>query len=89
MIKDTLQTIKHFYWQKKRSKNFYLRKKSFSIPYQLDNLSSFQKRVLNETKKIEYGKTISYKELGNRIDAIDSSRAIGNALFSLSANKLA
>lgn len=50
--------------------------------YRLDtsNLSAMQIKLLKELKKIPYGKTISYKELANKIGT--SPRACGRLLAS-------
>lgn len=50
--------------------------------YELDlsNLTEFQQKVLNETRKIPYGETITYAELACRIGKEGSSRAVGSAL---------
>lgn len=50
----------------------------FSIPIYLIG-TDFQKQVWNELLNIDYGKTISYKELATRIDNPRAIRAVGNA----------
>lgn len=56
----------------------------FSFPYRLTG-TDFQNSVWAEIAKIPYGKTISYKELAERIGAAQSVRAVANAA---GANKL-
>ena len=51
----------------------------FSVPYIEPKLPKFSKKVLNETKKIPYGKVVSYSELAERINS-NAVRAVGNAL---------
>lgn len=51
--------------------------KKFSFKYKLTG-TDFQNKVWMELAKIEYGKTKSYKEIGNNI-GIKGYRAIGNA----------
>ncbi len=53
--------------------------KKFDIPYKL-NSSPFQKAVLFETMKIEYGKTLTYIEIARKIGNKNASRAVGGAL---------
>ena len=53
----------------------------FSCDVDISELSPFTQRVLNETKKIKYGETITYAELAKRI-GIRSFRAVGRALAS-------
>ncbi len=53
----------------------------FSCDVDMSELSPFTQRVLNETKKIKYGETITYAELAKRI-GIRSFRAVGRALAS-------
>ena len=51
----------------------------FSCEPDLSNLSDFTRRVLVETRKIEYGTTITYSELARRIGS-RAVRAVGGAL---------
>ncbi|MBR9675664.1 methylated-DNA--[protein]-cysteine S-methyltransferase [Candidatus Woesearchaeota archaeon] len=48
--------------------------------------TSFQKKVWEEIQKISYGKTITYKELANKINNPKAYRAVGGAL---NKNKIA
>ncbi len=52
-----------------------------NITYKCDlsSCSPFQHRVLNETRKIPFGKTLSYKDLAQKIGC-PSPRAVGRAL---------
>lgn len=45
----------------------------------LSNLTSFERSVLKETRKIPYGKTLSYLELADRAGT-KAVRGVGNAL---------
>ena len=56
-------------------------KVDFSI-YELDlsDLTEFEQDVLNETRKIPYGTTITYSELADRIGSSGGARAVGQAL---------
>ncbi len=51
----------------------------FSCEPDLSNLPDFTRRVLEETRKIEYGTTITYSELARRIGS-RAVRAVGGAL---------
>lgn len=51
----------------------------FSCEPDLSNLSDFTRRTLEETRKIEYGTTITYSELARRIGT-RAVRAVGGAL---------
>ncbi len=55
------------------------KKKEFSCEVDLSDLSAFTQKVLNETRKIKYGTTITYSELAERIDS-RAFRAVGRAL---------
>lgn len=46
----------------------------------LSSLSEFQQLVLNETRKIPYGETITYSELARCIGKEKAVRAVGTAL---------
>ena len=69
------ETIKFAY----KEVNEYLKRKlkTFSFKYKLTG-TDFQNKVWMELAKIEYGKTKSYKEIGDNI-GIRGYRAIGNA----------
>lgn len=51
---------------------------SFNVPLDLFG-TAFQKKVWQELLKIEYGTTVSYKEIAKRIGAPKAVRAIGGA----------
>lgn len=46
----------------------------------LSDLTEFEQDVLNETRKIPYGTTITYSELADRIGSSGGARAVGQAL---------
>lgn len=56
------------------------RRVNFNIKYNLSGLSEFTKNVLDETKKIGYGKLVTYREIAERIGNPKASRAVGQAL---------
>ena len=51
----------------------------FSSDLDITRLSPFEQKVLGETKKIKYGRTITYSELAGKIGC-RGARAVGNAL---------
>ena len=55
------------------------RRTDFSCEFDLSKLSAFAQKVLNETSKIKYGKTITYSELADKIGS-RAVRAVGGAL---------
>lgn len=50
----------------------------FSCDIDISGLSPFQRKVLDETRKIKYGRTITYSELAKNIGS--AARAVGGAL---------
>lgn len=60
------------------------KRKSFSLPLQMSG-TEFQKKIWKEMIKIPYGKTISYKELAQKIGKPKAYRAVANAC---GANKI-
>lgn len=52
----------------------------FSVPVDLDGLTSFQKKVLKELAKIPYGKVVTYRALAKKSGGEKFARAVGNAL---------
>jgi methylated-DNA-[protein]-cysteine S-methyltransferase len=52
-------------------------RREFSLPYQLLG-TDFQKIIWNKLKSIEYGKTMSYSELAEKLKSPKGARAIGN-----------
>lgn len=53
-------------------------RKTFSLPIQLDG-TTFQKRVWEALLTIDYGKTVTYKEIAHQIGNEKASRAVGMA----------
>ncbi|MCZ7400809.1 MAG: methylated-DNA--[protein]-cysteine S-methyltransferase [Candidatus Methanoperedens sp.] len=51
----------------------------FSSDLNISHLSQFEQKVLEETKKIKYGSTITYSQLADKIGC-GGARAVGNAL---------
>ena len=51
----------------------------FSSVVDLSHLSAFEQEVLTQTRKIKYGKTITYSQLAEKIGS-RAYRAVGNAL---------
>ena len=51
----------------------------FSSAVDISHLSAFEQKVLTQTRKIKYGKTITYSELAEKIGS-RAYRAVGNAL---------
>ena len=64
---------------KKQLEGYFSRKtKNLSIPL-FERGTSFQKKVWRELQKIPYGKTITYKELAQKIGRPKGARAVGGA----------
>jgi len=55
------------------------KRKDFSCEMDISRLPAFSRKVLNETRKIKYGTTITYSELAERIGS-RAVRAVGGAL---------
>jgi len=55
------------------------KRKDFSCEMDISRLPAFSRKVLNETRKIKYGTTITYSELAERIGS-RAFRAVGRAL---------
>lgn len=53
-------------------------RKAFNLPLKFVG-TDFQKRIWNELLRIPYGKTISYKQLAERVNSPNAVRAVGNA----------
>ncbi len=51
----------------------------FSSDVDISHLSPFEQKVLTETRKIKYGRTMTYSELAEKIGS-RAYRAVGNAL---------
>jgi methylated-DNA-[protein]-cysteine S-methyltransferase len=54
--------------------------KKFSVPVDVSRVSGFTKLVLQQTKKIPYGRTLGYKQLASSLGSANASRAVGNSL---------
>ena len=52
-------------------------RKDFSLLYLLPG-TDFQKAIWNKLKSIEYGKTISYSELAEKLNGAKGARAVGS-----------
>ncbi len=68
-LKASFELEEYLNWERTR----------FSVEADLSNLSDFTRRVLEETRKIEYGTTITYSALARRIGS-SAIRAVGSAL---------
>jgi len=53
---------------------------SFNVKLNLVGLPDFTRKVLNDARKIPFGKTITYGEIAKRIGHPKASRAVGQAL---------
>lgn len=69
LFSEIQEQITHFFEGKR---------KKFSLPLMKEG-TLFQKRVWDQLEKIEYGTTISYKELAQRVGDSKKARAVGNA----------
>lgn len=66
---------------KEKLKRYFAGKiKLFDIPVDLFAMTSFEKKVLNSTKKIQFGNLKSYQDIAESIGSPRASRAVGNAL---------
>ncbi len=80
-----ITTGQNFIETKTREASFQLdeyfrgKRKDFSCEYDLSKLSVFAQKVLSETVKIGYGRTIAYSELARNVGT-KSARAVGRAL---------
>ncbi len=54
------------------------KRRSFDLPLEIPG-SAFQERVWSELQRVPYGRTISYRELAERVDAAPAWRAVGRA----------
>lgn len=52
----------------------------FNIPFDMGDITEFQKKVYDELLKVRYGKTISYKELALKAGYKNAYRAVGSAM---------
>jgi O-6-methylguanine DNA methyltransferase len=53
---------------------------STKIPLALDEFSGFSRLVLSECRNVEFGRTVTYRELAKRTARPMASRAVGGAL---------
>ena len=53
-----------------------------SIPIDLGDRTSFQRKVLEECRRIPWGETLSYGELANRCGVARAARAVGTVMRS-------
>jgi methylated-DNA-[protein]-cysteine S-methyltransferase len=56
-----------------------------NVPVELGPCEGFQRRVLEECRRIPYGRTISYGELAAKAGSARAARAVGNCM---AANKI-
>jgi methylated-DNA-[protein]-cysteine S-methyltransferase len=63
--------------KKQLDEYFHGDRKDFSLPYLLLG-TEFQKATWNKLKTIEYGKTMSYAELAEKLNSPKSARAVGS-----------
>ena len=56
------------------------RRRRFELDVDLQLVSDFTRRVLEATRRIEYGKVSTYQQVAARIGRPHASRAVGNAL---------
>jgi methylated-DNA-[protein]-cysteine S-methyltransferase len=56
------------------------RRSFFSVPVDLSGLPDFQRRVLEEARRIPFGQARSYGWLARRLDSPGAARAVGTAL---------
>ena len=50
------------------------------VPVVLDGYTDFQQRVLRQCRRIAYGRTVTYAELGGRAGAPRAARAVGGVM---------
>jgi methylated-DNA-[protein]-cysteine S-methyltransferase len=58
---------------------FALKRKNFSLPFQL-NGTDFQIKVWQQLLKIPWGRTVTYQEMAQQVGRKNAARAVGNAL---------
>ena len=54
--------------------------RKFDLPLDLRFATDFTRKVLDETRKIGYGKLLTYQDIASRIKKPQATRAVGNAL---------
>ena len=55
-------------------------RKQFNFPLDFSDYTDFQKRILGETRKIPYGRIVTYRRLAEKAGAPGAFRAAGRAL---------
>lgn len=55
-------------------------RRSFDLPVDLDELSPFERCVLEAARRLDHGQVVPYAELARRIGRPSAYRAVGNAL---------
>ncbi len=58
---------------------FTYKRKNFTIPFDIQEGTDFQRSVWQQLEKIPYGKTYSYKQIAAMIDNPNAVRAVGQA----------
>lgn len=58
---------------------FQYKRTTFSVPYDIQEGTEFQREVWNQLKRIPYGKTYSYKQVAIQINNPGAVRAVGLA----------
>lgn len=56
------------------------KRENFELPFDLSQVNTFTKLVLEETSKIPYGSVSTYQEIAKKIGKPGAARAVGNAL---------
>lgn len=56
------------------------RRPRLDLPHRLDGLTPFRRQVLEEVRRIPYGRTASYADIARRIGKPTACRAVGQAL---------
>lgn len=54
--------------------------RAFSVPLDLTGMTPFRQSVLNACRKVPYGETLGYGQLGHRAGYPGSARAVGQAM---------
>ncbi len=55
------------------------KRQTFDLPLDMSMCSEFQKRVLAEVARVEYGQTTTYAEIARKLKRVTASRAVGGA----------
>ncbi len=54
--------------------------KDFSVPVDMTAVSGFTRLVLEEVRRVRYGRTVSYQQLASALGSARAARAVGNSL---------